>query len=62
MILGFKNPPATLQTLDRKYISGVVKLDDADNLESEYLVLIDIAKIFDKCEFDDIPYKDQHEE
>ncbi|AEW68651.1 CheW-1 [Borreliella garinii BgVir] len=57
-----QEPPATLQTLDRKYISGVVKLDDTDNLESEYLVLIDIAKIFDKCEFDDIPYKDQYEE
>ncbi|WKC57879.1 chemotaxis protein CheW [Borrelia sp. P9F1] len=55
-----QEPPATLQTLDRKYISGVVKVDSEENFESEYLVLIDIEQIFDKVEFEGIPYKESN--
>ncbi|WP_421622823.1 chemotaxis protein CheW [Borrelia sp. MN22-0132] len=57
-----QEPPATLQTLDRKYISGVVKIDNEENFESEYLILIDIERIFDKGEFARIPYKENNEE
>ncbi|WP_445435908.1 chemotaxis protein CheW [Candidatus Borreliella tachyglossi] len=52
-----QEPPATLQTLDRKYMSGVVRIDE-ENFESEYLILIDIEQIFDKSEFEGIPYKE----
>ncbi|BCR21750.1 chemotaxis protein CheW [Borrelia sp. HM] len=60
---GFKvqEPPATLQTLDRRYISGVVRIDHDENFGSEYLILIDIEKIFDKSEFEKIPYKESDE-
>ncbi|BDU63006.1 chemotaxis protein CheW [Candidatus Borrelia fainii] len=57
-----QEPPATLQTLDRKYISGVVKIENEENFESEYLILIDIERIFDKGEFAQIPYKENNEE
>ncbi|AHH08278.1 chemotaxis protein CheW [Borrelia anserina] len=57
-----QEPPATLQTLDRKYISGIVRIEDNENFDSEYLILIDIERIFDKSEFDRIPYKDKDEE
>ncbi|AHH05100.1 Chemotaxis protein CheW [Borrelia miyamotoi] len=56
-----QEPPATLQTLDRKYISGVVRIENDENFGSEYLILIDIERIFDKSEFEKIPYKDSDE-
>ncbi|WP_024655489.1 chemotaxis protein CheW [Borrelia hispanica] len=56
-----QEPPATLQTLDKKYISGVVKIEEEENFESEYLILIDIERIFDKSEFEKIPYKENNE-
>ncbi|AAX16829.1 chemotaxis protein CheW [Borrelia hermsii] len=57
-----QEPPATLQTLDRKYISGVIRIENEENFESEYLILIDIERIFDKSEFERIPYKESNEE
>ncbi|AFI31102.1 chemotaxis protein CheW [Borrelia crocidurae] len=56
-----QEPPATLQTFDKKYISGVVKIEEKENFESEYLILIDIERIFDKSEFEKIPYKENNE-
>ena len=57
-----QEPPATLQTLDRKYISGVVRIDNDENFDSEYLILIDVERIFDKSEFEKIPYKESDEQ